>query len=323
MVPFCWLPCSAYDEVEITDCPPKHGSTPSVSPEPRSQYGHPLQARFCGRTSSQQIAQHIGRRLLQPLQQGLIGLEDAEVGVVRQNQILDGIEGVHPLPLRAQHLLQQPQILDRNAQRLRRRFQKLQFFRSMAAGCASSRATASRSPTSCPARAAARHDECRAFASCSRSDFGQLGELRHHRAVFLENAGPGFIRPSACPSGPQNIPATGRRAASAPDGRLPSTGTTLPSPRLQLSVSPAQSASWELILAARNRDRQFVQHRQTARAQPRVVQAPPARCSKRTALRPAGSLHSECGWYSEASADSSVSRPAPNRKGPSPIRPER
>src|ERR1019366_1408549 len=103
MVPFCWPPCSAYDEVEITDCPPKHGSIPSVSPEPRSQYG-------------------------QALQQGLICLEDSEVRVVRQNQILDGIEGIHPLVLRAQHLLQQPQILNRDPQLLGGRFQKLQFF---------------------------------------------------------------------------------------------------------------------------------------------------------------------------------------------------
>ena len=78
------------------------------------------------------FAQDIGRRAFQALQQGLIGLEDAEVRVVRQNQILDGIEGIHPLPLRAQHLLQQTQILRRNPQCLRRRFQEVQFFPGMA-----------------------------------------------------------------------------------------------------------------------------------------------------------------------------------------------
>src|SRR5260370_16915942 len=55
MVPFCWLPCSAYDEVETTDSPPKHGSIPSPSPPPRSQYRHPLQPRFCGGTSPHRL----------------------------------------------------------------------------------------------------------------------------------------------------------------------------------------------------------------------------------------------------------------------------
>ena len=102
---------------------------PSVSPEPRSQYGHPCQELHLWQNLFTEIAQNIGRRLLQALQQRLIRFEDAKIGVMREDQILDGVEGVHPLPLRAQYLLQQPQILNGDAQAPGRRFQKLQFFR--------------------------------------------------------------------------------------------------------------------------------------------------------------------------------------------------
>ena len=59
-------------------------------------------------------AQNVGRRFSQALQQGLIASENAEIRIVRQNQVLDGIEGIRPLALRAQHLLQQTQILGRD-----------------------------------------------------------------------------------------------------------------------------------------------------------------------------------------------------------------
>ena len=62
------------------------------------------------------------------MQQRLIRSENFEIGVVRQNQVLNRIEGVYPLPLRTQHLLGELQILSGDAQFLRRRFEKLKLF---------------------------------------------------------------------------------------------------------------------------------------------------------------------------------------------------
>ena len=61
-------------------------------------------------------------------EQNLIGLDDAEVGVVRQNDVVDGVEGIDPLPLRAQNLLEQTEIFDRDSQLLGASLQEFQFF---------------------------------------------------------------------------------------------------------------------------------------------------------------------------------------------------
>jgi hypothetical protein len=62
------------------------------------------------------------------LEQNLIGLDDAEVGVVGQNDVVNRIEGVDPLPLRAQHLLEQAEVLDRDRKLLGAGLKKVQFF---------------------------------------------------------------------------------------------------------------------------------------------------------------------------------------------------
>ena len=194
---------------------------------------------------------------------------------MRQNQILDGIEGIHPLPLRAQHLLQQPQILCRNTQRLRRRFQKLQFFPGVA-----------------PAAGAAerKHSDHRFFALHWQQHYlmntalPQLLPLRlrqrrefHHRCpVLLEHARLGFIRPGLAHPGLKQGPQEFRRQAGVL-GRHQTVAFHQLEPR---SLRPHYGFQFlqrsldhrGMILSARNRDRQLIQHRQPAGAQPRVVQ---------------------------------------------------
>ena len=242
MVPFCWPPCSAYDEVETIDCAAKTRIHPFRQPRAAFAIGAAAPGALLRQNLFTQIAQYIRRRFFQALQQSVIGLEDAEVCVVRQNQILDGIEGIHPLPLRAQHLLQQAQILHRDTQRLRRRFQKLQFFADVAAAC-SSRATASRSPTSCPAPAAAPCDEWRASpvvpAPAPRSPRVSITAARFSWSTrACVSAGSDL-----CPMRSQRF----RRQAGVLGWHqmvvFHQTGTTPPSPPLRLSVFPARSAS--------------------------------------------------------------------------------
>ena len=56
------------------------------------------------------------------------------VGVVRQNDVVDGVEGVDPLALRAQDLLEQAEVFDRERQLLGAGLQKVQFFGSPVRG---------------------------------------------------------------------------------------------------------------------------------------------------------------------------------------------
>ena len=51
------------------------------------------QHRFAG------VTNHVGRSLAEMFEQHLIRFYDFEIGVVRQNDVVDGIEGIHPLPL--------------------------------------------------------------------------------------------------------------------------------------------------------------------------------------------------------------------------------
>ena len=66
--------------------------------------------------------------LAKMFEQNLIGLDDAVIGVVRQNDVVDGIEGIDPLPLRTQHLLEQAEVFDRDRQLLGAGLQKVKFF---------------------------------------------------------------------------------------------------------------------------------------------------------------------------------------------------
>src|ERR1700674_659450 len=116
------------------------------------------------------------------------------------------------------------------------------------AGCRNIRETAFRSPSSCPGLAAAARDEYRAspVVPAPALTSPKLSSRPHG---FPGGRGPEFhpCRLAASLLAPEfaEIPARGRHAEWAPDGRLPSNGTTLPSPPLRLSVSPAPSASSE------------------------------------------------------------------------------
>ena len=57
-------------------------------------------------------ANNIRGGLPELFEQNLIGLDDAEVGVVGQDDVVNRIEGVDPLPLRAQYLLEQAEVFD-------------------------------------------------------------------------------------------------------------------------------------------------------------------------------------------------------------------
>jgi len=99
-----------------------------------------------------------------------------------------------------------------------------------------------------------------------------LREFHHHRSVSRRTL-LGFTRPS--------LPKGAQKFSDKPEccvgtcARRPSTGTTplsLPPPP---SVVPARSASWAMILAARNGERSAVQHRQTGASATASPPAPP------------------------------------------------
>jgi hypothetical protein len=75
-------------------------------------------------------ADHIRGSLAEMFQQNLIGLDDAVIGVVRQDDVVDGVEGIDPLALRTQHLLEQAEVFDCNGKLLGAGAEKLEFFRS-------------------------------------------------------------------------------------------------------------------------------------------------------------------------------------------------
>ena len=57
------------------------------------------QSRFAG------AADNVGGSLAQMFEQDLIRFDDTEISIVRQDDVMDGVERIHPLTLRAQHLL--------------------------------------------------------------------------------------------------------------------------------------------------------------------------------------------------------------------------
>ena len=56
----------------------------------------------------------VGSGLAELFEQNLICLDDSEIGVMRQNDVMDRIEGVDPLALRAQYLFEQSEVFDGN-----------------------------------------------------------------------------------------------------------------------------------------------------------------------------------------------------------------
>ena len=97
--------------------PPKQGSVPSWNPSsaPRNMDSPSMSP------GSAATPFHIARPPCRPepaqtLQQRVIGFHDAEIGIVQQHQVLNGIERIRPLPVRAQDLLHQPQVLNRQSQ---------------------------------------------------------------------------------------------------------------------------------------------------------------------------------------------------------------
>ncbi len=177
---------------------------------------------------------------------------------MRQNQILDGIEGIHPLPLRAQHLLQQAQILDRNPQRLRRGFQELHFFPRLApaAGAAERQHPDHRFLT---VYWQYHHMMNAALPQVFPRRLRHLREFDHRRAVFLEDVGLRFIgsslRRPRLTQGPQRF----RRQADVLRGHEMAAVHQL-EPRRFRSYDGSQFLERRLhhgavILAARNRGR--------------------------------------------------------------------
>ncbi len=98
------------------------------------------------------------------------------------------------------------------------------------------------------------------FSSCLRFDSVICRSFDYGRPIFVEDAGLYFIDASL-PHEPAESPATAPRAASARDGRLPSNGTTLPSRPDAAQLLKRGLHHGGVILAARNRDCQLVQHR--------------------------------------------------------------
>ena len=90
-------------------------------------------AKGVGQSGLASAADDVGGRLAQMFEQNLIGLDDAEVGVVRQNDVVDGVERIHPLPLRAQYLLEQAEVLYCNRQLQGAGLQEVEFFGGPAA----------------------------------------------------------------------------------------------------------------------------------------------------------------------------------------------
>ena len=74
-----------------------------------------------------ELAYDVGGRLVQAFQQGVVGLHHTKIGIVQQDQVMDGIEGVRPLPMRAQNLFHQAQVFDRQAQLVGGGGEKLHF----------------------------------------------------------------------------------------------------------------------------------------------------------------------------------------------------
>jgi len=72
-------------------------------------------AKTMGQYGFTSAADHIGRRLAYVFKQNLVGFDNSEIGVMGQNDVMDRVESVSPLALRAEGLLLQPEVLDRDS----------------------------------------------------------------------------------------------------------------------------------------------------------------------------------------------------------------
>ena len=86
----------------------------------------PLPA-IVGQHGFAELADDVGGRLVQAFQQGMIGFHHTKIGIVKQDQVVDGIEGVGPLPMGAQNLFHQAQVFDRQSQLMGGGGQKFHF----------------------------------------------------------------------------------------------------------------------------------------------------------------------------------------------------
>ena len=73
------------------------------------------------------LTYNIGGRQMQSFEQRVIGFHHAEFRIMQQDQVVDGVEGVSPLPVRAQNLFHQAQVFNRQSQLVGRGDQKFHF----------------------------------------------------------------------------------------------------------------------------------------------------------------------------------------------------
>ena len=84
-----------------------------------------------GQNRLAQIPNNVGGSTAQALKQCMICLHHSKFGIMQQDKILNGIESVSPLSLRAQDLLQKPYILYRETQLLRTGRKKFHLFQGV------------------------------------------------------------------------------------------------------------------------------------------------------------------------------------------------
>ena len=76
------------------------------------------------------VADNVGGGYAQLFEQDLIDLDNAIVGVVGEDDVVNRVEGVDPLALRAQVLLEQAEVFNGYAELLGAALQEVEFFRS-------------------------------------------------------------------------------------------------------------------------------------------------------------------------------------------------
>ena len=163
------------------------GSGPSWNPSSRDVRSTGIRStvRFVRQHRFARVGRRRPRAPVQALQQGMIGLHHAEFRVVQQHQVLDGIEGVRPLPMGAQNLFHQAQVFDRQSQLVGGGDQKLHFV-----GRVGEAVTAAQGQ--CPdhrllAQHRHHHDVVKSFLLQIGTDsVGRGRSLNHHRHAFGE-----------------------------------------------------------------------------------------------------------------------------------------
>ena len=140
-----------------------------------------------------QIAHDVGGSAAQALEQCVVRLHHPKFGIMQQDKILDGIEGIRPLPLRAQDLFQKPHILYREPQLLRTGREKFHLFRGI-----NERMTASKHKSADGGFLSLHghyHNMVKAFAlqECPHTLAGSRS-LNHRWLAFAQNRSQSFIQ---------------------------------------------------------------------------------------------------------------------------------